>query len=52
MAHAEVFTDERGKSKGCGVVEFANQEDAERAIKEIDGQEVNGRPIRVREVRA
>lgn len=49
VAHAEVFTDERGKSKGCGVVEFVNQEDAERAIKEIDGQEVNGRPIRVRE---
>jgi len=34
-----------GRSKGFGFVEMANAEDAEKAIKELDGKESDGRKI-------
>lgn len=38
---------ETGRSKGFGFVEFANEEDAARAQREMDGKEVKGRSIKV-----
>lgn len=35
-----------GNSKGFGFVEMENQAEAEKAIKELDGSEVNGRNIK------
>lgn len=51
VAFAEIMEDECGKSRGCGVVEFRNSQDAEKAIKEIDGTEWFGRTIHCREDR-
>lgn len=36
-----------GRSKGFAFVEFKNSEDADKAIKNFDGKEVDGRAIRV-----
>jgi len=47
--HVEVFTGSDGKSRGCGVVEFEKAEDAERAIKELEGTIHEGRTIHVRQ---
>ncbi len=35
-----------GKSKGFGFVTFTNDEDAEKAIKGLDGKEIEGRNIK------
>ncbi len=40
-----------GQSKGFGFVEFSTVEEAQAAIKGLDGQEVSGRRIRVNEAR-
>lgn len=40
---------ETGKSRGFGFVEMANREEAMTAIKQLDGYNVNGRPIAVKE---
>ncbi|XP_053356311.1 polyadenylate-binding protein 1-like [Clarias gariepinus] len=42
-----VMTDENGKSKGFGFVSFERHEDAQRAMKVMNGKEVNGRKIYV-----
>jgi len=49
VEHAEVFMEPDGRSKGCGVVEFKHKEDAAKAIKDLDGYEVKGRALRLRE---
>ena len=36
--------------QGCGVVEFATAEEAQRAIKEMSDMNFMGRPVYVREV--
>lgn len=58
---AEVYYDHSGKvsptivgrpvSKGCGVVEFEDEEDAKEAIRELAESELDGRNILVREDR-
>ncbi|MBD3238767.1 MAG: RNA-binding protein [Candidatus Moranbacteria bacterium] len=40
-----------GKSKGFGFVTFVNEEDADKAMKELDGSDLNGRNIVVNEAR-
>ena len=40
-----------GRSKGFGFVEMENQEDGERAIEALDGQEMMGRPLKVNKAR-
>ncbi|MEO8650225.1 MAG: RNA-binding protein [Acidobacteriota bacterium] len=40
-----------GRSRGFGFVEMANKEDAERAIEELNGKEVDGRELKVNEAK-
>lgn len=40
-----------GRSKGCGLVEYASQEEAAKAIAELNNTELEGRLIFVREDR-
>ncbi|KAK1800676.1 hypothetical protein P4O66_005882 [Electrophorus voltai] len=42
-----VMTDESGKSKGFGFVNFERHEDAQRAVDEINGKELNGKKVYV-----
>lgn len=61
VVHAEIMIDHSGKgpasvqgrplSKGCGLVEFATKELAQRAIKEMFDTDLDGRKIFVREDR-
>ncbi|PIL23178.1 hypothetical protein GSI_14487 [Ganoderma sinense ZZ0214-1] len=48
---AEVLITPTGISKGCGIVEFASQEDAQRSIRELSEQLLLGRPVFIREDR-
>ena len=49
---AQVITDrESGRSRGFGFVEMASNDDAQRAIRELDGKELQGRTINVSEAR-
>ncbi|KAK1797943.1 hypothetical protein P4O66_007995 [Electrophorus voltai] len=41
------MTDESGKSKGFGFVKFERHEDAQRAVDEINGKELNGKKVYV-----
>lgn len=52
VASATVITErDTGRSKGFGFVEFDSDEDAQKAIDMFDGQEMDGRPLRVNEAR-
>ncbi|XP_067384708.1 embryonic polyadenylate-binding protein-like isoform X2 [Channa argus] len=42
-----VMKDERGRSRGFGFVNFANHEDAQKAVDEMNGKELNGKIIYV-----
>uniref|UniRef100_A0A672KFZ3 Embryonic polyadenylate-binding protein-like n=1 Tax=Sinocyclocheilus grahami TaxID=75366 RepID=A0A672KFZ3_SINGR len=42
-----VMTDERGRSRGFGFVNFENHGDARRAVTEMNGKELNGRVLYV-----
>ena len=47
---AKVITDrDTGRSRGFGFVEMPNSADAQKAIDELDGAELDGRNIRVNE---
>ena len=49
---ANVVTDKMtGRSRGFGFVEMASDEEADKAIKELNGVEVGGRKIFVSEAR-
>lgn len=40
-----------GRSKGFGFVEMADKASGEEAIKELNGKDLGGRPLRVNEAR-
>uniref|UniRef100_A0A7N6AKI2 Polyadenylate-binding protein n=1 Tax=Anabas testudineus TaxID=64144 RepID=A0A7N6AKI2_ANATE len=42
-----VMTDENGKSKGFGFVSFERHEDAQKAVDDMNGKELNGRQVYV-----
>lgn len=42
-----VIDRETNRSKGFGFVEMADQSESDAAIKALDGQPLNGRPLRV-----
>lgn len=42
---------ETGRSKGFGFVEMNDEEDGEKAIEALDGEENNGRNLRVNKAR-
>ncbi len=49
---AAVISDrETGRSRGVGFVEMASDDDARRAIEELDGSDVDGRNLKVNEAR-
>ena len=50
VTSARVVTDRMtGRSKGFGFVEMPNRDQAQAAIDALNGQELDGRPIRVNE---
>ena len=50
VASVTIMTDrETGRSRGFGFVEMASEEDAKKAIELMDGQELDGRALRVNE---
>jgi RNA recognition motif-containing protein len=52
VTSAKVIKDrETGRSKGFGFVEMDNDEDAQTAIDELDGAEINGRAVKVNKAR-
>ncbi len=52
VASAKIITDAAtGRSKGFGFVEMASDEDADKAIADLNGTDVMGRPINVSEAR-
>lgn len=52
VVSAKVITDrETNRSKGFGFVEMASDEEAKKAIDELNGKELDGRPITVNEAR-
>jgi len=42
-----IFDRETGRSRGFGFVKFINADDAQNAMSELNGKEVDGREIRV-----
>lgn len=49
---AVVISDrETGQSKGFGFVDMANDADAQAAIEALDGQEMDGRTVKVNEAK-
>ena len=52
VTSARVIMDrETNRSKGFGFVEMANKEDGEKAIEELNNNELEGRNIKVNEAR-
>jgi len=45
------LTRDTGRSKGFGFVEMESAEDGERAIRELDGNDLDGRNLKVNEAR-
>ncbi|KAL0490295.1 RNA-binding protein [Acrasis kona] len=51
VKYADVFTDFNKRSRGCGIVEYERDEDAQKAIAELNDSDLDGRKIFVREDR-
>ena len=52
VVSANVITDrETGRSKGFGFVEMSSDEEAKAAVDQLNGKELDGRPIVVSEAR-
>ena len=52
VTDAIVLTDrETGRSRGFGFVTMGSDTEAQEAIKALDGQEIDGRPLKVNEAR-
>ena len=52
VASARVITDrDSGRSRGFGFVEMLDQAEGEAAVEKLNGQDLDGRPLRVNEAR-
>lgn len=51
VSFVELFEDENGKPRGCGIVEFEKREHALTALDKMNGFELKGRRLVVKEVR-
>jgi len=52
VSSCKVITDKySGRSKGFGFVEMDNESEAQAAIDQLDGAEIDGRAVRVNEAR-
>ena len=52
ISSANIITDKfSGRSRGFGFVEMENDDEAEKAIQEMNGKEIDGRAIVVNEAR-
>ncbi|KAL9183998.1 hypothetical protein ACHAXT_002084 [Thalassiosira profunda] len=51
VVRADVLTGHDGRSKGCGIVEYATVEEAAGAVASLNNTDLQGRPIFVREDR-
>ena len=50
VTEAKIVTDrETGRPRGFGFVEMSNDAEAKKAIQELDGRDVGGRPVAVKE---
>ena len=49
VLYADIFKDFRNRSKGCGIVEFSKESEAQAAIKELNSTQLDGRKIFLRE---
>jgi len=49
VTRADVFEDDRGRSKGIGIVEYRSLADANRAIRDLNKSTLDGRTIFVKE---
>lgn len=49
MTYCQLFEDEEGRSRGCGLVEFADSETAKKAIEELHRYNYKGRELVVKE---
>jgi RNA recognition motif-containing protein len=49
VKYAHIVKDSRGRSEGFGIVEFKSKEDMEKAIRELNDSDLNGRRIYIKE---
>lgn len=50
VSDVHIMTDrETGRSRGFGFVEMSTDEEAQAAVQEMDGADLDGRPLRVNE---
>ena len=50
VTYVELFNDENDKPRGCGILEFATEEMAKRAVEKMHRHEFRGRKLVVKEV--
>ncbi|XP_041838450.1 myelin expression factor 2 isoform X2 [Melanotaenia boesemani] len=49
VTYVELFKDAEGKSRGCGVVEFKDEEFVKKAVSTMNKHDLNGRPLNIKE---
>lgn len=49
VEYVELFHDENGKPRGCGIVEFKDPDNVEKALEKMNRYELNGRELVVKE---
>ncbi|XP_041917769.1 myelin expression factor 2 isoform X1 [Alosa sapidissima] len=49
VTYVELFKDAEGKSRGCGVVEFKDEEFVKKAVEVMSKHDLNGRPLNIKE---